>query len=104
MIFEVCRNYNVIMTVVRSKLVPIGNSKGIRLPKAILEAARLEDSVDLRVEDGKLIVTPARKRRRPRAGWAESIQAEVERGGPPEAVAPEWEALPNAWDDEGWQW
>ena len=94
-------NYNVIM---RAKLVPIGNSRGIRLPKAILQAAGLKDSVDLRVEEGQLIVTPARRSRVPRAGWAEAIRAEVAQSGPAPAVDTDWESFPNDWDEEGWQW
>jgi antitoxin MazE len=94
------RNYNVVM---RSKLVAIGNSKGIRLPKALLQAARLVDAVDLRVEDGKLVITPVRRRRRPREGWAEAIQADIERNGVPEPDF-DWLSMPNEWDAEGWRW
>jgi antitoxin MazE len=67
---EVYRNYIVIMT---AKLIAIGNSKGIRLPKAILEAAGLEDSVTLRVTEGGVVITPARKSRKPRQGWAKAF-------------------------------
>jgi antitoxin MazE len=87
----------------RSKLVPIGNSRGIRLPKAIIEAASLKDDVDLRVEQGKLVITAARPSRRPRAGWAAAIQAEVQRQGPLPVDA-EWESLRGDWDDTEWQW
>jgi len=87
----------------RVKLVAVGNSKGIRLPKALLAAARLEDEVTLSLEQGRRVISPARPRRRPRAGWAEAFRKEIERNGPHEIDA-EWEAMPNAWDDEGWQW
>jgi antitoxin MazE len=87
----------------RVKLVPIGNSKGIRLPKALLAAARLEDEVMLSVQNGALVISPARRRRRPRTGWAEAFQKEIERKGPHKLDA-EWEAVPNESDREGWQW
>ena len=87
----------------RVKLVPVGNSKGIRLPKALLAAARLEDEVLLSVRDGTLVISPARRRPRPRAGWAESFRKELERSGPHELGA-EWVATANEWDREGWQW
>ncbi|HEY8665743.1 MAG TPA: hypothetical protein VIL86_03715 [Tepidisphaeraceae bacterium] len=87
-----------------TKLVAIGNSKGLRLSKAILEAARLKDEVRVQVEAGKLIVTPAGRRRNPRKGWSEAIREEIERGGPLEAIDPAWESLANAWDEEGWKW
>ena len=81
----------------------IGNSKGIRLPKAILQAVGLRDAVDLSVESGKLVITPVRKRRRPREGWEEAIRADVERNGPPAGDAAFLDAG-NDWDAEGWQW
>src|SRR5688572_28699819 len=94
------RNYNVIM---RTKLIAIGNSKGIRIPKAILQQAQLGAAVDLRVVGDKLIISSAKRRRRPRAGWAKAIREEVARGGAPE-IDPAWDSLPNDWDEEGWQW
>jgi len=92
----------------RTKLVAIGNSKGVRLPKAILQAAGLDDALDLHVEHGKVIITAARptprRRRRPRAGWEQAIQDDIAKNGPIETVDPDWELLPNTWDEEGWKW
>ena len=70
----------------RSKLVPIGNSKGVRIPKAILEAVGLTDAIDLRVEDGRLVITPVRRSRAPREGWERAIRADIKRNGPLESV------------------
>lgn len=39
--------------------MPIGNSRGIRIPKALLEEAELTDEVEMRVVDGELRVSPA---------------------------------------------
>jgi antitoxin MazE len=52
-----------------SRIVRIGNSRGIRLPKALLEQAQLPEEVELQAEPGRLIV---RALRRTRAGWAEA--------------------------------
>jgi antitoxin MazE len=49
-------------------IVQIGNSKGIRVPKMLLEHTQLPDEVELQAEQGRLIVRAAR---RARAGWAE---------------------------------
>ncbi len=40
-----------------------GNSQGLRLPKQVLEDARLSsgDSVDVTVEDGLIVIAPARR-------------------------------------------
>jgi antitoxin MazE len=41
-----------------------GNSQAVRIPKALLEKACLKenDKVELRVEDGNLIISPAKRR------------------------------------------
>ena len=53
----------------KTRLVRIGNSRGIRLAKPILEQAGLEDEVEIRVEPGALVITAASN---PRAGWADA--------------------------------
>ena len=54
-------------------VVQIGNSKGIRIPKAILEQCQIEDQVDLEVEDGRIILKP--KKKTPREGWGKAFEA-----------------------------
>jgi antitoxin MazE len=49
------------------RLVSIGNSRGLRIPKAILEQCRLENGVELEIESGRLIIKPVK--RAPRKGW-----------------------------------
>lgn len=60
---------------------PIGNSKGVVLPKPILAQAGLEDATDaeMTVENGIIIL---RKRTEPaREGWAEAAQKLASQGG-----------------------
>lgn len=59
--------YNV--TTMRTRLIAIGNSRGIRLPKPLIEEVGLVEEVELRVEDGSIVVTAVRE---PRAGWADA--------------------------------
>jgi antitoxin MazE len=62
----------------KTKIVRIGNSRGVRIPKPFLEQAGLENEVELRlVEDGIVIeaVNPTR------AGWADAARALHEREG-----------------------
>ena len=42
----------------RSRIVRIGNSRGIRVPKALLDQAMLREEVELYAEPGRLIVRP----------------------------------------------
>ncbi|MBU6371283.1 MAG: AbrB/MazE/SpoVT family DNA-binding domain-containing protein [Alphaproteobacteria bacterium] len=52
-------------------IVAIGNSRGVRLPKALLEQCRFGDAAELTVEDGRLVLTPVA----PRAGWRGAFAA-----------------------------
>ena len=55
----------------KARIVRIGNSKGIRVPKVLLEQAQLPEDVELYAEPGRLVVRAAR---RPRSGWAEAAK------------------------------
>ena len=52
-------------------VINIGNSKGIRLPKAILEQYNISDTVELILEKGKIILKP---KSIPRKGWEKSFK------------------------------
>ena len=81
----------------RASIVRIGNSRGLRLPKPLLDLCGIEEVVDLAVEDGRLIVTPLR---RPREGWAEAARAAAAVGDD-RLLDPE---VPTVFDRTGWQW
>lgn len=53
-------------------IVPIGNSKGIRLPKAILDQLHIADKMDLEVINQQIILKPLHGS--PREGWFDSFQ------------------------------
>lgn len=55
----------------RSRIVRIGNSQGVRLPKLLIEQAGLAEEVELRAEAGQIIIAAPRAAR---AGWAEAAQ------------------------------
>ena len=55
---------------VKAKLVKIGNSRGVRLPKALIEQAGLSEDIELIARDGEIILA---NQRRPREGWAEAM-------------------------------
>jgi antitoxin MazE len=56
----------------KTRIVRIGNSRGIRVPKVLLDQAQLPDEVELHAEPGRLVVQATR---RPRTGWAEAARA-----------------------------
>ena len=52
---------------------PFGNSRGIVIPKPLLQQLGLQDEVDLSVENGAIVIRkPADA---PRSGWAQAAQA-----------------------------
>ena len=55
----------------KGRLVRIGNSRGVRLPKPVIEEAGLTDEVEVRVRDGAVVIRPIAQAR---SGWAEAAQ------------------------------
>jgi antitoxin MazE len=78
----------------RIQIGPIGNSRGIRIPKALLSELRLEDEVDLSVEGNVLVV---RRANRSREGWEEAIA----KAGVQPVLDPE---TATDFDKSEWQW
>ena len=82
----------------RTELVRIGNSRGVRIPKPLIEQCRLGDRVELHVENDCLVISPERQ---PRQGWGEAFRA----AGPAERDEILLEiAEPNEFDRKEWQW
>jgi antitoxin MazE len=86
----------------RSKLVRMGNSRGVRLPKPILEASGLTDEIEIEVEKGRIVLLPAR--RKPREGWAEDARRMVENGDDWNEDLAAWEAMGSEALEEDWTW
>src|SRR5438093_488148 len=81
----------------RTRVVRIGNSRGLRIPKSILQACGIEDAVDLTIADGKLVVEAAPSVRQ---GWAEAART-MARCDDDALLDP---ATPTSFDEEEWEW
>jgi antitoxin MazE len=82
----------------RADLVRIGNSRGIRIPKLVIEQCGFEKSVELSVENHRLVISPDRT---PRQGWDEAFQA----AGPSTDDPLLLEGLPpDQFEREEWTW
>jgi antitoxin MazE len=81
----------------RSRLIRIGNSRGVRLPKPLIEEAGLQEEVELQVREGAVVIRACRE---PRAGWADAARQMRDRGHD--------RLLDNAtttrFDEEEWRW
>lgn len=80
-------------------IVHIGNSRGIRLPKAVLEQCNLTDEADLDVRDGQVILRAAR---RTRSGW-EAAFAAMRKASDDRLLDADAAAV-SAWDLDEWRW
>ena len=58
-------------------VITIGNSRGIRLPKSILEKYSISDKIELVLEQGYMILKPKPE---PRKGWEDAFKQMHERG------------------------
>jgi antitoxin MazE len=81
----------------KAKIVRVGNSLGIRIPRPLLEQTGLEGEVEIEARGDRLIVRPTS---RPRAGWAEAFRNMAEHGD--DAML--FEIPPSEWDKTDWQW
>jgi antitoxin MazE len=61
----------------KTNIVRIGNSHGVRLPKPLLEKSGLRGEVEITAEGESLVI---RRVKTPREGWAASFQ-EMARNG-----------------------
>jgi antitoxin MazE len=85
------------MTAMKVGIVRVGNSRGIRIPKPILVECGFHDTVELQIENHRLVIARARG---PREGWEEAFRAagssahdELFLDGPA-----------NQFDREEWRW
>lgn len=93
-------DYNVITmsrpSSVKARIVAIGNSLGVRIPRPLLEQSGLTDDVELHAEQGRIVIAAVRS---PRAGWAEAAAALHARGEDGLLATPS-----PAFDAEDWEW
>jgi len=93
----------VIMNAVKAKLVRIGNSRGVRLPKAVIEQAGLATDVEIAVRDSQVVIRSARANS-PRSGWERAFKLAIAKHGPAEPMDQDWELTPNDFDEKEWTW
>ncbi len=91
-------NYIVsIMNSLKVAIVRIGNSRGVRIPKAMLEQCGFGDEVELSVRDGSLVLSNPAK---PRQGWEAAFAAACAEG----KEVPLDPHVGTTWDEEEWEW
>jgi antitoxin MazE len=81
----------------KARLIQIGNSRGVRLPKPLIEEAGLDIEVDIRARKGEIVISPLGK---PRSGW----EAAARRIRELKADVLLDRETPTTFDRNDWQW
>lgn len=82
----------------RARVIKIGNSQGLRIPKPILEQTGIRDDVEIEVEKNRIIVRPMEN---VREGWDRAFEKLSEAGDDAPVIDDD---LSHSWDEEEWQW
>lgn len=83
----------------KTRIIRIGNSQGIRIPKAILDQCGISGDVDIAAEDNHILI---RSLSHPRDGWDRAFRKMAEKHD--DALADGDESLSHVWDEREWQW
>jgi antitoxin MazE len=83
----------------KTRIVRIGNSQGVRIPKPILEQTGLHGEVEISAEQDAVVIRPAT---RPRAGWAAAFRAMARRGD--DRLLDDVGPTLSPWDEDAWEW
>ncbi len=79
-------------------LISIGNSKGIRIPSSVIKQCGLGKELEMRVENGVIMLAPVRN---VREDWGAAFE-KMAAAGDDAPLAPD--ALENDFDAEDWTW
>ena len=83
----------------RARVVKIGNSQGIRIPKPLLEQTGIMDDVELEVKNNQIIIRPVSN---PREGWDLAFKTMAKEGD--DRLIFGDENISHSWDEEEWEW
>lgn len=83
----------------KARLIKIGNSQGIRIPKPILEQVGIREDIEMEVKKNQIIIRPVQH---VREGWEDAFKMMAENGD--DELILKDESLSPSWDKEEWQW
>ena len=82
----------------RARVIKIGNSQGLRIPKPILEQTGIMDDVEIEVGKNQIIIRPVKN---VREGWDAAFKSMGIKGDDELIID---DSISNVWDDKEWQW
>jgi len=86
------------MTKIKTRIIRIGNSKGIRIPKLMLDQTNFGKEVELEVEENRIVI---RSSHASRQGWEEQFIKMAEEG---DDVLLDEDVKYSSWDEADWEW
>ena len=84
----------------KTKIVKIGNSRGVRIPKSFIDESGLKNEVELEVNEGKIVIKPICK---PRESW-DSAFKRMSRNKDDTLLDYIELSDQSSWDEEEWEW
>ena len=84
----------------KTRIVKIGNSLGVRIPKVLLEQSQLKEEVEIEAFDRQIVIRAVRE---PRDDWDAAFQAMAQNGDDKLLDGEETQNL-SSWDENEWQW
>ena len=83
----------------RARIIKIGNSQGIRIPKPLLEQTGILEDVELKVEKDRILISPITN---PREFWDDAFRGMA--ANEDDGLLIDSKAFSHSWDEEEWQW
>lgn len=84
----------------KTKIIRIGNSRGVRIPKPLIEESGISEEVEMILRDHEIVLRAAETARK---DWDASFEKMAERGD--DALLDEEETKkPSEWDELEWTW
>ena len=83
----------------KTRIVRIGNSQGIRIPKLLLQHSNLPEEVELEAEFDRIIIRSAKK---PRQDWSAAFRS-MGKGGD-DSLLDKSALSQTTWDETEWEW
>lgn len=84
----------------KAKIIKIGNSRGVRIPKSFIDESGLKSDVELEVIDGKIIIKPSSKSRE---SW-DSAFHKMSQNKDDVLLDSQELSGQSSWDKEEWEW
>ncbi len=85
------------MNTIHTRLVRVGNSRGLRIPKVLIDQLGLGDDIEIAVERDRLVIQSASRRRE---GWDQKFRKMAEHHDD----APLDTYQPTEWEKSEWTW